>query len=100
MNLAHDVAHDQVAITVAVPVAGKRGRRPADVERFGIGVLELGGRGERALAQAAEPVDFTRPGAGENIERTVTIQIHQLWSEADASPCGTVPVVPPASNQR
>jgi hypothetical protein len=49
-------------------------------------INQLRALGKQSTAGSSEPVDFARPRAGHNIGSSITIQIHQLWSEADASP--------------
>ena len=86
MNLAQDVAHDQVAITIVVPVEGEDRRGVTHVDGLARGIFDRRAGGKLAFAQATKPVDLAWPGAGEDVERAVMIQVHQLWSEPDASP--------------
>src|SRR5439155_8758354 len=84
-DLAQHRADDQVEGPVAVPVGRERRRGTADVDRFAVAALErLAGR-ELAVGLPAEEVDLARPGAGEEVGPPVAVQVHQLWSEADAS---------------
>src|SRR5262249_31936747 len=85
VHLAENVADNQVQGAVAVPVDGERSRGAADVERFAGTVLQYLSGGEGAVGLAAEEVDFARPRAGDDVRATVAVQVHQLWSEADAS---------------
>src|SRR5262249_29773668 len=69
----------------AVPV-GREGRRgAADVERLAVAALERHAGRELAVGLPAEEVDLARPGAGKDVGPPVAVQVHQLWSEADAS---------------
>ena len=86
MNFAQDVAHDQVAVAIVIPVAGECRCGVPDVDRLARSIANRSSGSEFTFAQAAKPVDLARPGAGEDVERAVMIQIHQLWSEPDASP--------------
>ena len=86
MNLAQDVPHDQVAIAVAIPVKSEDRRGMTHLDGLALGILDRRAGGKLAFPQAAKPVDLARPGAGEDVKRAIMIQIHQLWSEADASP--------------
>src|SRR5205814_2553689 len=48
-------------------------------------ILELDGAIELAFALALEEEELAGPRAGNEIELSVAVEIHQLWSEADAS---------------
>src|SRR5262249_27972105 len=88
VHLAKHVADDEVDRAVAVPVAGEGRRGAADVDRLTALVLELLPRREAAVGFAAEEVDFARPRSGEDVAAPVAVEVHQLWSEADASAHG------------
>src|SRR5262249_31387015 len=51
-------------------------------------VLEPGRRGVLALAESLEEVQLAWPGAGEDVTDAVAVEVHKLWSEADASAAG------------
>jgi len=86
VDLAQDVPHDQVAIAVSVSVKGEGRRGPTHLDRLALGILDRCAGGEQAFPQATKPEDLTRRGAGEDVELSVLVQVHQLWSEPDASP--------------
>src|SRR5262249_17835845 len=60
----------------------------ADVEHFALAVLEFFASGKAAIGQPTEEVDFAGPGAGEDVHAAIAVEVHQLWSEADASAHG------------
>src|SRR5262249_46476311 len=88
VHFAEDGADQQVGGAVAVPVRREGRGGAADVERLAVPVLQLFAGGEGPVRLAAEEVDLARPGAGEYVGSAVAVQVHQLWSEADASPLG------------
>src|SRR5262249_7322909 len=50
--------------------------------------------GEGAITLASKEVEVAGPAAGEDVEVSVAVEVHQLWSEADASARGNLAVEP------
>src|SRR5262249_36013034 len=67
------------------PVGRERRRSAADIERLAVLALELHAGREFAVGLPAEEVDFAGPGAGDHVGPPVAVEVHQLWSETDAS---------------
>src|SRR5262249_56176844 len=72
------VAGDQDHVGLVPPAA-------ADVDGLARLVLELHGGGEGAVGAALEEEDLAGPGAGDQVGVPVAVEVHQLWTEADAS---------------
>ena len=85
-DVAVDAAHDEVEIAVAIPVGGLHDRRVADVDLGPVLVLQLHGLGEGLVRAALEEVELARPAAGDDVTMPVAVEVHDLWTEADASP--------------
>src|SRR5262249_48620328 len=94
-----DVADQQAQFAGPEPVGGENRRGVAELDGLAVSVLDhLPGR-VLALALAAEQVQFARPGAGNHVADAVAVEVHELWSEADASarghPAGGRPILEP-----
>src|SRR5262249_683534 len=74
-----------VQLAAATPVVGKDGGRRSRIHRPARLVLEEFARGEGPVLLPPEPVNLARPGAGNQVSQAVAFEVHQLWSEADAS---------------
>ena len=57
----------------------------ADVDDLAVLVLQHRRGREGPARPAAEEEDLARPGAGEEVDVAVAVEVHQLWTEADAS---------------
>src|SRR5438309_724862 len=99
---AGEVAHDQIEVTIAIPIDRKGPR--ADVlghglvvawnnQRLAVSALQDFGFPKRPVWIAVQ--DLKQPGhvcfhagvrARENVQVSVTVNVHQLWSGAGASP--------------
>src|SRR5262245_20466247 len=80
-----DAADQQVEFSGAAPVTGKHGRSSAKLDRLSVLVLEHLPCSVLALALAAEEIELARPAAGQDIGSAIAVEVHELWSEADAS---------------
>ena len=65
----------------------------ADVDGLAVLVLELDRGGEGAFGAAPEEEDLAGPGAGDEVEVAVAVEVHQLGTEADASARGDAAVL-------
>lgn len=57
----------------------------ADVDDLARPVLEHFGGCKRPPWPALEEEQFARPGAGEKVHVTVAVEVHNMWTESDAS---------------
>src|SRR5262249_6386181 len=88
VDVAADVADEQVELAGAAPVAGEHRRGTAKVDGLAVLVLNLDARGVLALALALEEIQLAGPAAGKAVHDAVAVESDELWSEAYASPRG------------
>src|SRR5262245_56827544 len=79
------VANEQVELAVTVPIDGKHSGGVRNLDRLARLILEGLFAGKLAFAQSFEEIKLTGPGTGENVGNAVAVQVHELWSETDAS---------------
>src|SRR5262249_41409938 len=86
-DIAFNVADEQVELAGAAPIYGEDGGSTAEVDILAV-ALQFHRTRELAFAPAFEEVKLARPAAGQDVADAVAVQVHKLWSEADASARG------------
>src|SRR5205814_592491 len=69
---------EQLAVVILLHAA-------ADVDRLAVLELQLHAVVELPVAAALEEEQLPGPGAGDDVFDPVTVEVHQLWTESDAS---------------
>ena len=85
VDLTFDVADEEITITIVVPVRREDDRGRTDFDRLAVPVLENHGLLEGFILLSMENIELSGPGAGDHVTMSVTIEVHDLWTETDAS---------------
>ena len=72
-------------VAVRVPVRDARRRGAADIDGLPVSTRDRVRQAEAAIHQAREEVELARPGAREDVRATITSEVRDLRTEADAS---------------